>query len=171
MWCRLPRSKAPGKNESYEMSALFGMFGDQGLLKSASWLFVALGGGLLLIWSLRRFGRLSGSRRADAASVTGGLVALAVGLAGVSPAAVVASPAGTRWYHAHFDELNQQGGGLTGALVIEPRDPPSTKADREYTLLTGEWMTAAGNQARSAVPTPSVTRGMGGGMMGNGGGM
>src|SRR5258708_36620453 len=86
----------------------------------------------------------------------------------------VASPAGTRWYHAHFDELNQQGGGLTGALVIEPRDQPSTKADREYTLLTGEWMTAAGNQAPSAAPTPSVTggmAGMGGGMMGNGGGM
>src|SRR5712692_9007688 len=267
-----------------------GTFGDQGWLISASWLLVALGVGLLLVWSLRRFGRSSGSRRPDAAAVTGGLVALAFGLAGVSfaaagavpfhgntrPAAAqpasapqpqtdaqvrqfqltvgrthwelapgklvdaytyngrvpgpelrviegdtvrvtvknelsepttvhwhgvdvpvamdgvpdtsgppiapggtftyefVASPAGTRWYHAHFDELNQQGGGLTGALVIEPRDQPSTKADREYTLLTGEWMTAAGNQAPSAAPTPSVTggmAGMGGGMMGNGGGM
>ncbi len=266
-----------------------GTFGDQGWLISASWLLVALGVGLLLVWCLRRFGRSSGSRRPDAASVTGGLVALALGLAGVSfapvgavpflgntrpaaarPASVplpqtdgqvrqfqltvgrtqwelapgkvvdaytyngqvpgpelrvlegdtvrvtvknelsepttvhwhgvdvpvamdgvpdtsgppiapggtftyefVASPAGTRWYHAHFDELNQQGGGLTGALVIEPRDQPRTKPDREYTLLTGEWVTAAGNQAL-AVPTPSATggmAGMGGGMMGNGGGM
>src|SRR6266851_7668102 len=263
-----------------------GTFGDQGWLISASWLLVALGVGLLLVWSLRRFGRSSGSRRPDAAAVTGGLVALALGLAGVSfaaagavpflgntrPAAAqpasaplpqtdgqvrqfqltvgrthwelapgkvvdayayngqvpgpelrviegdtvrvtvknelsepttvhwhgvdvpvamdgvpdtsgppiapggtftyefVATPAGTRWYHAHFDELNQQGGGLTGALVIEPRDPPTTKPDREYTLLTGEWVTAAGNQAPAA-PTPSATGGMGGGMMGNGGGM
>src|SRR5712691_5041431 len=82
----------------------------------------------------------------------------------------VATPAGTRWYHAHFDEMNQQGGGLTGALVIEPRDPAAMKPDREYTLLTGEWVTAAGNQT-PAVPTPLATGSMGGGMMGNGGGM
>ena len=88
----------------------------------------------------------------------------------------VATPAGTRWYHAHFDELNQQGGGLTGPLIIEPRDQPTTKPDREYTLVTGEWMTRAGNQA-PAVPTPSAAagigglagNGIGGGMMGNGG--
>src|SRR5712671_3415911 len=260
-----------------------GTLGDQAWLISASWLLVALGVGLLLVWSLRRFGRSSGSGRADAASVTGGLVVWGLGLAGVSLAAVgaspflanarpaaalpasapqpqtdgqvrqfkltvgrtqwelapgkvvdaytyngqvpgpelrvtegdtvrvtvkneldepttvhwhgvdvpsamdgvpdtsgppiapggtftyefVATPAGTRWYHAHFDELNQQGGGLTGALVIEPRDPPTTKPDREYTLLTGEWVTAAVNQAPSAAPTPSVT----GGMAGMGGGM
>src|SRR5712692_1960920 len=260
-----------------------GTFGDQGWLISASWLLVALGVGLLLVWSLRRFGRSSGSRRPDAAAVTGGLVALALGLAGVSfaaagavpflsntrPAAAqpasaplpqtdgqvrefqltvgrarwevapgrfadaytyngqvpgpelrvtegdtvrvtvkneldepttvhwhgvevpvamdgvpdtsgppiapggtftyefVATPAGTRWYHAHFDELNQQGGGLAGPLIIEPRDQPSTKTDREYTLLTGEWITMAGTLA---VPTPSAAGGMGG-MMGNTGAM
>src|SRR6266542_4888878 len=51
----------------------------------------------------------------------------------------VAYPAGTRWYHAHFNEVSQQGGGLAGALIIEPRAPDSPtapKADREYTLLT-----------------------------------
>src|SRR5216683_5996044 len=271
-----------------------GTFGDQGWLTSASWLLVALGVGLLLVWSLRRFRRSSRSRLGDAASVTGGLVVVALGFAGVSlaaggavpfvgnahPAAAqpasaplaqsdgqvrqfqltvgrtqwelapgkvvdayayngqvpgpelrviegdtvqvtvknelsepttvhwhgvdvpvamdgvpdtsgppiapggtftyefVATPAGTRWYHAHFDEMNQQGGGLTGALVIEPRDPTAMKPDREYTLLTGEWVTAAGNQAPAA-PTPSAAggvggmpgNGMGGGMMGNGGGM
>jgi len=87
----------------------------------------------------------------------------------------VATPAGTRWYHAHFDELNQQGGGLTGPLIIGPRDQPTTKPDREYTLVTGEWITAAGNQA-PALATPSAAagttgNGMGGGMMGNGGTM
>src|SRR6266851_4397083 len=69
-----------------------GTFGDQGWLISASWLLVALGVGLLLVWSLRRFGRSSGSRRPDAAAVTGGLVALALGLAGVSFAAAGAVP-------------------------------------------------------------------------------
>ena len=69
-----------------------GTVGDQGWLISASWLLVALGVGLLLVWSLRRFGRSSGSRRPDAAAVTGGLVALALGLAGVSFAAARAVP-------------------------------------------------------------------------------
>src|SRR5258708_36907306 len=64
-----------------------GTVGDQGWLISASWLLVALGVGLLLVWSLRRFGRSSGFRRPDAAAVTGGLVALALGLGGVSFAA------------------------------------------------------------------------------------
>jgi FtsP/CotA-like multicopper oxidase with cupredoxin domain len=47
----------------------------------------------------------------------------------------VASPAGTRWYHSHVNELHQQGGGLAGALIIEPRDRP-VPAPREYTILT-----------------------------------
>src|SRR5882762_766733 len=33
----------------------------------------------------------------------------------------VAKPAGTRWYHAHVNEMVQQGGGLAGALIIDPR--------------------------------------------------
>src|SRR5437879_6457227 len=36
----------------------------------------------------------------------------------------VATPAGTRWYHSHFDEKEQQANGLTGALIIEPRREP-----------------------------------------------
>jgi FtsP/CotA-like multicopper oxidase with cupredoxin domain len=50
----------------------------------------------------------------------------------------VAVPAGTRWYHAHFNELAQQGGGLVGALIIEPRDGSASRVDRESVLLTGE---------------------------------
>jgi multicopper oxidase len=77
----------------------------------------------------------------------------------------VATPAGTRWYHAHFDELAQQGGGLAGALIIEPRAEAAAaanapKADREYTVVAGEWVTAV---------APAERAGMGG-MMGSGGG-
>src|SRR5712692_11239075 len=64
----------------------------QGWLTSASWLLVALGVGMLLVGSLRRFRLSSGSRLADAASVTGGLVALALGFAGVSLASAGAVP-------------------------------------------------------------------------------
>ncbi len=266
-----------------------GMQSDLRWLTLSSWLLVALGVGLLIIWSVRRLGRVSASGLGYRVPLAGGLVVLAVGFAGISAAAVgawppgappsagqtsspalaqaggqlrefqltvgrtqwelapgkvvdaytyygqvpgpelrvtegdtvrvtvknaldepttvhwhgvdvpaamdgvpdtsgppiapggtftyefVASPAGTRWYHSHFDELTQQGGGLTGALIIEPRDQPTTKADREYTLVTGEWITAASNQA-PPVPTASAGAGMtgngtGGGMMGNGGTM
>src|SRR5216683_6793662 len=260
-----------------------GTFGDQGWLTSASWLLVALGVGLLLVWSLRRFRRSSRSRLGDAASVTGGLVVVALGFAGVSLAAggtvpfvgnahpvaaqpasaplaqsdgqvrqfqltvgrtrwelapgklvdayayngqvpgpelrvtegdtmrvtvnneldepttvhwhgvdvpsamdgvpdtsgppiapgacftyeFVATPAGTRWYHAHFDEMNQQGGGLAGPLIIERRSPPSNAAlHRDYTLLTQEWVTNTAGQA-VAVPTASASGSMPG-MSGNG---
>jgi FtsP/CotA-like multicopper oxidase with cupredoxin domain len=52
----------------------------------------------------------------------------------------VATPAGTRWYHSHVNELHQQGGGLAGALIIEPRQPEA-QPDREYTVLTQAWST------------------------------
>jgi len=86
----------------------------------------------------------------------------------------VATPAGTRWYHAHANELAQQGGGLVGALIIEPRDPPqpSARPDREFTLLSGEWVTT-GTAAPGpmVVPTPSGTGGMDGMMSPGSGGM
>src|SRR5438132_12921687 len=74
------------------MMDLRGTLCDQAWLISASWLLVALGVGLLLVWSLRRFGRSPEPSLADAASATGGLVALALGLAGVSLAAAGAVP-------------------------------------------------------------------------------
>jgi FtsP/CotA-like multicopper oxidase with cupredoxin domain len=50
----------------------------------------------------------------------------------------VAKPAGTRWYHAHVDELVQQGGGLAGPLIIEPREATSG-AQREYVVVAQQW--------------------------------
>ena len=50
----------------------------------------------------------------------------------------VATPAGTRWYHAHFAEHKQLQLGLYAPLIIEPRDV-GTRYDRNYTITFGEW--------------------------------
>jgi len=50
----------------------------------------------------------------------------------------IATPAGTRWYHAHFAERKQLQLGLYAPLIIEPRDV-DTRYDREYTITFGEW--------------------------------
>ena len=85
----------------------------------------------------------------------------------------VATPNGTRWYHAHFNELTQQGGGLVGALIVEPREAPDPAPEREYTLLTGEWVAAAGATQQPPPPTSSTPGGRDGrmgpdGMIGSG---
>ena len=50
----------------------------------------------------------------------------------------VATPAGTRWYHPHINELAQTGGGLAAPLIIQPREPTST-ASREYVVMAQQW--------------------------------
>jgi multicopper oxidase len=85
----------------------------------------------------------------------------------------VVTPAGTRWYHSHFDEIAQQGAGLYGALIIEPRQRIQPQADREYTIVASQWQTgaiAATGSPPLAVPAPN-TGGMSGtsGMSGMGG--
>ena len=85
----------------------------------------------------------------------------------------VATPAGTRWYHAHFNELAQQGGGLVGALIVEPRPADRSAPDREYTLVTQEWVTAVAPATKPTPPTPAAPGDMGGmmgGMVGSGAG-
>ena len=57
----------------------------------------------------------------------------------------VAKPAGTRWYHAHVDELVQQGGGLAGPLIIEARQAKSD-SEREYVVVAQQWPDPAGHQ-------------------------
>src|SRR5206468_9874177 len=70
----------------------------------------------------------------------------------------------------HFNEVAQQGGGLVGALVVEPRDATAPAPDREYTVVTGEWVTAAAPAAQAPAPMPAPASGTGGmpGMMGSG---
>jgi FtsP/CotA-like multicopper oxidase with cupredoxin domain len=53
----------------------------------------------------------------------------------------VATPAGTRWYHSHFNEITQHGGGLYGALIVEPRQPEPQPIARDYTVIAGEFVT------------------------------
>ncbi len=43
---------------------------------------------------------------------------------------------GTYWYHAHT--LHEQT-GLYGAIVVEPRVPQPTRADRDYTVVLSDW--------------------------------
>lgn len=81
----------------------------------------------------------------------------------------VASSAGTRWYHSHFDEVAQQGGGLVGPLIVEPRK--AAAFDREYTVVTGQWIESGGAPLQSPTTPPGTSGGPGGmgGMMGPGG--
>jgi FtsP/CotA-like multicopper oxidase with cupredoxin domain len=50
----------------------------------------------------------------------------------------IATPAGTRWYHAHTDVATQVMLGLYGSLIVEPRTG-GTHYDRDYTYLLSEW--------------------------------
>jgi FtsP/CotA-like multicopper oxidase with cupredoxin domain len=48
--------------------------------------------------------------------------------------------AGTHWYHSHYDDMTQVGGGLYGAFIVDPRpgSPEAQKAihaDVEYTAF------------------------------------
>ncbi|MCW0393018.1 MULTISPECIES: copper resistance system multicopper oxidase [Xanthomonas] len=44
---------------------------------------------------------------------------------------------GTYWYHSH--SLHQEQAGLYGAIVIDPREPPPYRHDREHVLLLSDW--------------------------------
>ena len=45
--------------------------------------------------------------------------------------------AGTYWYHSH--SMFQEQAGLYGALVIDPREPPPCRWDREHVVLLSDW--------------------------------
>ncbi|MBI2797466.1 MAG: multicopper oxidase domain-containing protein [Gemmatimonadetes bacterium] len=50
---------------------------------------------------------------------------------------------GTCMYHAHYDEMVQQGLGLMGMFVIHPRRP-ARRPDRDFVLLSAEWRVPIG---------------------------
>lgn len=71
-----------------------------------------------------------------------------------------ARPAGTRWYHTHFNSAQQLDLGLSAPLIIQPLTPEGV-VDREYTLLLDDWVTGVPEADR-----PPTGRGMmDGGMM------
>jgi len=52
---------------------------------------------------------------------------------------------GTYFYHSHKDSDRQQGVGLYGALIIDPKTPPANPGyDQEYTIQLQEWLKREG---------------------------
>jgi FtsP/CotA-like multicopper oxidase with cupredoxin domain len=82
-----------------------------------------------------------------------------------------ARPAGTRWYHTHFQEHRQLDLGLAAPLIIEPASPEPFAFDREYTLVFDDWATGTGPAVPSTRGGIAGGRGSPGGMMGGMGGM
>src|SRR5690606_22540397 len=52
----------------------------------------------------------------------------------------VCPDAGTFWYHPHMNSVEQLGKGLTGALIVEEREPPAF--DAEVILQLRDWRLA-----------------------------
>lgn len=47
---------------------------------------------------------------------------------------------GTFMYHPHFDDMTQEGMGLTGMIVVHKREPDATKRpDRDFVIMLHEW--------------------------------
>ncbi|MBI2467626.1 MAG: multicopper oxidase family protein [Candidatus Rokubacteria bacterium] len=82
-----------------------------------------------------------------------------------------ARPAGTRWYHTHFQEHDQLDLGLAAPLIIEPAGGDPFPFDREYTLVLDDWATGTGRPLPSTREGTAGGRGGMGGMMGGMGGM
>lgn len=74
-----------------------------------------------------------------------------------------AGPAGTRWYHTHFDEHRQMDLGLAAPLIVEPAGGEPFAFDREVTLVLDDWATG------SAAPVPDTDEGVAGALGGRGG--
>jgi FtsP/CotA-like multicopper oxidase with cupredoxin domain len=77
-----------------------------------------------------------------------------------------AQPAGTRWYHTHFQEHRQLDLGLYAPLIIEPAQPEPFPFDREYTLILDDWATGTARTVASTREGTAGLRGSMGGMMG-----
>jgi FtsP/CotA-like multicopper oxidase with cupredoxin domain len=83
-----------------------------------------------------------------------------------------ARPAGTRWYHTHFEEHEQLDLGLYAPLIIEPAERDPYPFDRQHTLVLDDWATGTGTAvARTTEGTAGGRGGMGGMMSGMMGGM
>ncbi len=76
-----------------------------------------------------------------------------------------ARPAGTRWYHTHFNSAAQMDLGLAAPFIIEPPTPDSP-TDREYTLLLDDWVTGSATPSASPTEEGMMDDMMGDGMMG-----
>ena len=67
----------------------------------------------------------------------------------------VAKPAGTYWYHSHFDSDKQISVGLSGAFIIEPKGGLVSKPDIDKVLMLNEWRVIDG-QTYAAMPATGM---------------
>jgi FtsP/CotA-like multicopper oxidase with cupredoxin domain len=51
---------------------------------------------------------------------------------------------GTLMYHSHHDEMTQMGLGMTGMIVVHPRNPTGPRPDRDFALMLHEWKIEVG---------------------------
>jgi FtsP/CotA-like multicopper oxidase with cupredoxin domain len=79
-----------------------------------------------------------------------------------------ARPAGTRWYHTHFQEHRQMDLGLVAPLIVDATDKEPMAYDRELTLVLDDWVTGSGKPLPSTREGVAGGRGSMGGMMGRG---
>ena|SRR5579859_5962332 len=78
----------------------------------------------------------------------------------------VARPAGTRWYHTHFNSATQMDAGLAAPFIIEPLTPDAP-TNREYTLVLDDWVTGSSTSGEPSTGGDMMGGGMMGGMMGD----
>ena len=69
----------------------------------------------------------------------------------------VAKPAGTYWYHSHYDSDKQISVGLSGAFIIEPKGGLASKPDIDKVLMLNEWRVIDG-QTYAAMPATGIRR-------------
>ncbi len=79
-----------------------------------------------------------------------------------------ARPAGTRWYHTHFQEHRQMDLGLAAPIIIEPAGGDPFPFDREDTIVLDDWATGTARPLPSTSAGTAGARGSMGGMMGGG---
>jgi hypothetical protein len=60
--------------------------------------------------------------------------------------------AGTFMYHSHMDVMTQEGLGMTGMIVVHPREPKEPLPDRDFVLMLHEW----GIEGGTSRPDPQV---------------
>jgi FtsP/CotA-like multicopper oxidase with cupredoxin domain len=63
----------------------------------------------------------------------------------------VAKPAGTFWYHSHFEGDKQVSAGLYGAFIIDPKEPEANPPVVDKVLMVSEWRMTDG-QTFAAMP-------------------
>lgn len=62
--------------------------------------------------------------------------------------------AGTFMYHPHFDDMTQEGMGLTGMIVVHKREPEIEKRpDRDFVIMLHEWNIQVGTSRPNILKT------------------